>query len=148
MEKSVFKFGETLNLIEQNGVDDSINWLRQNEVSSEPDWQDERFLLGKPCPKCKSLGQRDLFSYQQQDHAGVGRKDRHRVNCAKCGFELCSALPFKFDPLAFGEETIPFGKHKGTPYKSVPADYLLWLSNNSNDFRLRKKLSKFLKREI
>lgn len=40
-------------------------------------------------------------------------------------------------------DPMPFGKHKGTELKKVPADYLLWLRDESG-IPLRSPLSRYI----
>lgn len=46
--------------------------------------------------------------------------------------------------MSFKDDTpMPWGKHKGTPLANVPADYLIWLYENSKAYG---KLAFYIKR--
>lgn len=45
--------------------------------------------------------------------------------------------------MIYTDETLmPFGKHRGTPLKDVPASYLLWINDNFKD--LHEEFKKYI----
>ena len=79
------------------------------------------------CPHC---GSANLYTEKKGQHLGL--------YCMSC--ERWIAWRTRNKPL----DTMPFGKHKGTPIRDLPSDYIHWVLENLN---LRDELFKALSAE-
>jgi hypothetical protein len=79
------------------------------------------------CPHC---GGANLYTEKVRRHLGI-----YCTACSKWIKWLSQGRPLN---------TMPFGKHKGTPIRDLPSDYIRWVLENLN---LRDQLFKALSGE-
>lgn len=87
------------------------------------------------CPHCDSP---DLIQTPNADGPAYARLD-----CGECGRWLkWVEKPLSLESVA--AFVMPFGKHKGTPIRDIPRDYLRWGAGNLGSTSMRRKFQFYL----